>query len=129
MQIKSFLQERIMQSLSYSISHNSSKKLQKKIATREKENQNEQICSDLRGVSWLDSITDCRLQTDGNLKSMCEVKNKKNDRNTNKAKKVKSTIRKKNTIISSSGEKTVKEDFSPKTIKNNKSLVKKNTKT
>ena len=83
----------------------------KKIATREKENQNDQICSDLRGVSRAESNTDCRIQTDGNLKSMCEVKNEKNDRNTNKfdvksmfpvkysktlkAKKVKSTIRKK----------------------------------
>ena len=65
MQIKSVLQERIMQSVSYSISHTRSKKSQKN-ATHEKEYQYYKICSDLRGVSKVESKTDCRMQTDGN---------------------------------------------------------------
>ena len=72
-----------------------------KLKTREKENQKDNINTDLRGVSKVESNTECRIQTDGNLKSMCEVKNEDNDRKTLKAKKGEITIRKKNTKIGS----------------------------
>ena len=57
----------------------------KNIKAREKENQKVEMNNDLRGLSKVGSKNDFRVQTDGNLKSMCEREHEKNHKEENKS--------------------------------------------
>ena len=101
----------------------------------EKENQENQMTTDLKDFSKAERNFECELQTDGNIKSLCKVKNKKKSKvkenfdikNILQVKRVKTLKAKNENTVKSKKYKADKngENLSPKTIRNKTSLVRK----